>query len=284
MGARLPRFAERASLIRTRPRPGWNPKFANLVEPIATAANDLILVKDAGTILPPEAIRAMVAALGPGVGLVSAVPIARRPEGLLAHVEAALINTYGARMLLALAALGGGAGIGAAMLFRRGDLDAAGGLQAISTAIADDNALARLLAEQGLRSVLAGTVDQNLGRRSLSAIWRRHLRWAICRRLEAPLAFAAELFTGMLAAYGAAVGMVGGLHIPPWPLLVGVIALWPITECCLAARKGWPLSWHTPFAIVLREFAMPLLWLHAWSRWHIEWGTTSVSIFTRRWP
>ncbi|WP_413991558.1 glycosyltransferase family 2 protein [Labrys okinawensis] len=275
----------RVAFIPTTCRPGWNPKLANLVEPIVAATYELILVKDAATFLPPHALRAMIAALGPGVGLVSAIPIARRPRGFAAQVEAALINTYGARMLSALSALGGGAGIGAAMLFRRGDLERAGGLSAIGAAIADDHALAKLLAGLGLRIVLASaTVDQELGARSLREIWRRHLRWAICRRLEEPLAFWAEPFTGLAAACLASLGAAHSLDIPPVAMLLATMLLWPVVEILLAALRGWPLSPATPLAILARELAMPALWLNALLARRIVWGAAAIPVSTRRRP
>jgi ceramide glucosyltransferase len=275
----------RAALVTTAPRPNFNPKLANLIEPIEIAANDLLLIKDTATVLPPNGLTAMVAALMPGVGLVCAVPIARAPHGLLAQIEAALINTYGARLLLALSALGGGAGIGAAMLLRRSDLQRAGGLETIATAVADDHALARLLGGQGLRTVFAAeTVDQALGGRRLAQIWRRHLRWAICRRLEEPLAFFAEPLTGLLAACVAGCGVAYVLDLPAARLLAATIVLWPLVETALAALKGWPLAWTTPLAILARELAVPLLWLNALLARRIVWGSASIPIPARRRP
>jgi ceramide glucosyltransferase len=171
------------------------------------------------------------------------------------------------------------------MLLRRSDLQRAGGLEAIATAVADDHALARLLGGQGLRTVFAAeTVDQALGGRSLAQIWRRHLRWAICRRLEEPLAFFAEPLTGLLAACVAGCGVAYVLDLPAALLLAATIVLWPLVETALAALKGWPLAWTTPLAILARELAMPLLWLNALLARRIAWGSASISIPARRRP
>lgn len=281
----LPHFVERALAARflfTTPIPGANPKIANLIEPAKAAAHDHLLIKDAATLLPPGALSTMMASLAPGVGVVSCVPVARRPGNFSAVVEASLINTYGGRLLLALSALGGGAGIGAAMLLRRGDLEAAGGLQAILGAVADDHALAKLLKAKGLRPVFAAaTVDQHLGGRRLGEIWRRHLRWAICRRLEEPLAFAAEPLTGLPAACLAALAVAACLGWPALPPLVLTVLLWPMAECILAWRKDWPLGWSTPFAVLLREAIMPVLWLNALLARRLAWGQTTLALGRR---
>lgn len=273
----------RASLLFTSPIPDANPKIANLVESVEAAVHDLLLIKDAATILPPGALAAMTASLASGVGLVCAVPVARRPANFAALLEASLVNTYGGRLLLALSALGGGAGIGAAMLLRRGDLQAAGGLSAILDAVADDHALAKLLKGKGLRPVFASaTVDQDLGSRQPGEIWQRHLRWAICRRLEEPLAFAAEPLTGLPAACLAALAVAAFLGLPAIPLLVLSIFLWPTAECALAWRKGWPLSPAMPFAVLLREAIMPALWLNALLARRLAWGSATIALAGRR--
>ncbi|QEN89300.1 glycosyltransferase [Labrys sp. KNU-23] len=272
-----------ASLLFTTPIPDANPKIANLVESVEAAVHDLLLIKDAGTILPSGVLAAMTASLVPGVGLVCAVPVARAPGNFAALLEASLVNTYGGRLLLALSALGGGAGIGAAMLLRRRDLQAAGGLSAILNAVADDHALAKLLRGRGLRPVFAGaTVDQDLGARRPGQIWQRHLRWAICRRLEEPLAFAAEPLTGLPAACLAAFAGAAFLGLPAMSLLVLTILLWPAAECVLAWRKGWPLIWAMPFAVLLREVIMPALWLNALLARRLAWGTATIALAGRR--
>ncbi|MBP0581691.1 glycosyltransferase [Labrys sp. LIt4] len=272
----------RASLLFTTPIPGANPKIANLIEPVEAAAHDLLLIKDAATILPPSAPTAMMASLVPGVGLVCAVPVARAPGNFAAMLEASLVNTYGGRLLLALSALGGGAGIGAAMLLRRGDLAAAGGLRAILDAVADDHALAKLLRNRGLRPVFAGaTVDQDLGARRPAEIWRRHLRWAICRRLEEPLAFAAEPLIGLPAACLAALAGAAFLGLPGMPLLLLTLLIWPAAECWLAWRKGWPLSPAMPLAVLAREAMMPALWLNALLARRLSWGTATIALAGR---
>ncbi|WP_448954269.1 glycosyltransferase [Labrys neptuniae] len=279
----LPEKGKRARVFLTTPIVGANPKIANLIEPVEAAVHDLLLIKDTATVLLPETLAAMVASLTPGVGLVAAVPVARRPGNFAATLEASLINTYGGRMLLALSALGGGAGIGAAMLLRRSDLKAAGGLRAIAHALADDHALAKLLQRHGLRPVFAAaTVDQVLGMRRPGEIWRRHLRWAICRRLEEPLAFVVEPLIGLPAACLTALAGAAFLGLPSLSLLIVTLLAWPAAECLLAWRKGWPLGWTMPSAILLREMLMPALWLHALLARRLAWGTTTLNVAAGR--
>jgi ceramide glucosyltransferase len=272
-----------ARFIETAARPGFNPKIANLLQPLDAAAHDFLLVKDAGTALAPGTLAAMMRGFVAGTGLVCAVPIGRAPRSFAASVEAALINTYGARLVLAASVLGAGAGLGAAMLLDRRDLRAAGGLGAIATTIADDHALAKILGRQGLRTVLAvPTVDQDLGARRFADVWRRHLRWAVCRRVEEPMAFHAEPLVGLVAACLAAWFGADWLGISWALLLAAAIVLWPLAEMILAILKGWPVTAGMPFAIIVREMLMPVLWLAALLTREIAWGSTRIPVRRRR--
>lgn len=266
--------AGRCRVVQSDRRAARNPKIANLMASVAASQHEILLIKDGLSRMPDGEIAAMQAALDrPGVGLVAAVPIARAPASFAAQVEGALINTHGARLLLAAARLGQGFGIGAAMMMRAADLARAGGLGR-ADAIADDAALARTFAGIGLRTALAGTADQDLGARSWPEVWRRHVRWALCRRLEAPHAFVGEPLVGLPAA-----SLCAWLAAPALPgLILATPLAWIGAECALAASRGWPLSVSTPAAILVREALLPLLWLTAlWTR-RVRWGSEIMVI------
>lgn len=257
-GTRAVRF------LRTSVDASANPKVANLVEPVSASNGELILFKDAATQMEPGVLPAMVDALRPGIGLVVAIPIGRDPRTFAAGIDAALMNGYGGRLLCAVSVLGFGVGIGAAMLVRRVDLNRSDGLAAMGRSIADDHALSRAMARIGLRTTACGpTVDQALGSRSVGFVWRRHLRWASCRRTEAPLAFAVEPWVGAAAACPAAALAAPVAGVSPAAAMAVTILLWIIVEGALSLAKGWPFSWQTPAAILCREAALPFLWLAA---------------------
>jgi ceramide glucosyltransferase len=215
----------------------------------------------------------MVAALDGPVGLVVAVPLARDADGLAAEVEAAFLNGYGARMVLAASALGLGVGIGAAMLFRRGDLARADGLRAMAGSVADDHALAKAMARIGLATRCASVpVWQAVGRRDMADVWTRHRRWAICRRMEEPLAFHAEPCLGAAMACLSAGIAAPALGVGPGAAVAATIATWILVEAGIAAAKGWPLTVAMPLALVIREAMMPAVWIAALCARSIAWG------------
>jgi ceramide glucosyltransferase len=280
-------------LVRTTRVPGANPKVANLVEPIAAAGNDLLLVKDADTILPPRHVSEMAASMGPRVGLVVSAPICVDPASFAGVVECAAVNTYGARLLLAASALGVDVGIGAAMMVRRQDLERADALRLMAASIADDHALAKAMQRIGLGTVMtAATVTQIVGRRQARDVWRRHHRWALCRRTEEPLAFAVEPFAGAAFASIAAGLAAPALDLHPIVAALSTITAWVVAECSLAAAKGWPLSSWTPPAILVREALLPALWVTALVSGRVRWredeaasaGAPRLDLGEGKWP
>jgi ceramide glucosyltransferase len=280
-------------LVRTARAPGANPKVANLVEPIAVAGNDLLLIKDADTILPPGHVSEMAASMGPRVGLVVSAPLCVGPASFAGVVECAAVNTYGGRLLLAASALGVGVGIGAAMMVRRRDLERADAVRLMSASIADDHALAKAMRRIGLGTVMtAATVTQIVGPRRAKDVWRRHHRWALCRRREEPLAFAVEPFAGAAFASIAAALAAPALDLHPLVAAVSTIMTWLVAECSLAAAKGWPISYSTVPAILVREAVLPALWATALASGRVGWredeaasaGAPRLDLGKGKWP
>jgi ceramide glucosyltransferase len=144
-----------------------SPKVDNLYAPFMQATHDVILMKDANVLLEPDALAQHVRQLTDEVGLVCAIPYCARLENFAAHVEAAIINGPHARILFLASALGQGHGIGKIMLFRRSDFLRAGGFDAISHTVGEDNALAKAMRRIGKRPVFSHRpVRQELGARA----------------------------------------------------------------------------------------------------------------------
>lgn len=255
----------RWAFVRTQPAAeGANPKVANLLQPYATARFDQIVIKDANTILPAHHLHHMVRELEDDVGLVSSAVILRGPETFPAWIECALVNTLGARLLLAGARLGVGVGIGAIMLIRRPAFDQAGGLIGISKRLADDHAIARQLRTIGMKTVLTPTtVDQIVGSRHLRDVFHRHVRWAACRRSEEPFVFVMELLTSGLSAAIAAALAAPLLGLNPIVAVLGTTLLWIGAEIGLAFAAGWPVRLLLAAAIPCRELVSLVIWLRA---------------------
>ena len=69
------------------------------------------------------------------------------------------------------------------MLWRRADLERAGGIEALAKEVAEDAASTKIVRAAGRKvRLVAQPFPQPLGHRSASEIWHRQLRWARLRR------------------------------------------------------------------------------------------------------
>lgn len=268
-----------ARFISRNPEAALNPKINNLATPIAEARHDLIFVKDSNIQLGAGQLGEVVEYLAGDTGLVVAAPIGVQPANFSAEIECAFMNGYVARLLLAASAIGWGFGIGAITLFDRRDFNRAGGIASIAEAVGEDHALSKALGRAGKRTVIAGhVVKQAIGRRRIEDVWNRQLRWAVCRRVEEPLAFYAEPFTSALLS--AIAGGIGAsvFNFQAAPVMAGTVLIWVAVEISLTAVKGWPLSWRSPLATLCHLGMFPLLWLQALLTRRIFWGDTPIEL------
>ncbi len=83
------------------------------------------------------------------------------------------------------------------MLWRRADLDRAGGIPALAKEVAEDAAATKVVRGAGLKVRLVDRpFAQPLGRRSAAEVWNRQLRWARLRRASFLLYFLPEILSG----------------------------------------------------------------------------------------
>jgi ceramide glucosyltransferase len=269
--ARHPEVPSR--LLQSSGRLAASPKVDNLVAPFTQARFDSILMKDSNATLEPGDLAEHMRQLSPDVGLVCAIPYAANPKNLAAQVEAAIMNGPDARMLFLASCLGQGHGVGKIMLFRRSDFLRAGGFEAISHTVGEDNAMAKAMKRIGLRTVFSHRpVRQELERRLFEDVYQRQLRWSVIRRGEAPLSFLLEpirqAFPSLIAAAGAA-PLVG---LAPGTAAAATFLLWLAVETMLSFAKGWRVVWRAPAILFLREALMLAVWLRAWTTSQVVWA------------
>jgi len=245
--------------------PSANPKLDNLRRAWRWARHELVLICDVNRRLRPDELRRLVAQLTPGIGLLTAVPVAIEPRGFCGELETAFFNSGGARWLIAVDRLGYGIGVGQTMLLRRADFERIGGIEAMTAGICEDAALAAAIRRAGLAVRMARDPGWHpIGRRRFRDLWQRHLRWQCCRKYHALPFFVFEPAIsplGMAAAGGLWWGPLSGL---PVLLLIAVhLAAWFAVEAVYVRVQRWHLSWLSPIAWLVREALIPALWLRA---------------------
>ena len=140
------------------------------------------------------------------------------------------------------------------MLWRRDILEAGGSIEALGAEIAEDAAATKVIRAQGLNAHLVDRpFQQPLGRRRLRDVWSRQLRWARLRRATFPFFFAPEILTTSLLTFVAAAVAAPDFGIDPIVGVALMAAFWYGAEAILAFAAGWPLSWRSPAAWLVRD-------------------------------
>jgi ceramide glucosyltransferase len=241
-----------------------NPKLNNVCKGWRAAAYDWIVMADSNVLMPRDYIERLRAAWRADTGVVSSPPAGGRPEGFWAELECAFLNTYQLRWQYAAAAIGFGFAQGKSMLYRRSQIEEAGGIRLLATEPAEDAATTKVVRDLGLRVRLVDApFEQPLGYRSAGEVWTRQVRWAQLRQASFRQYYALEILTGSLAPLTAGAYVVTALGLPLGSV-IALAAVWYGAEAALAHAAGWYLSLRSPAAWVLRDILLPLLWIGGW--------------------
>jgi ceramide glucosyltransferase len=241
-----------------------NPKLNNVLKGWRAASHDWIVIADSNVLMPRDYIELLFASWRADTGLVASPPIGCRPQGVWAELECAFLNTYQARWQYLADTFGFGFAQGKTMLWRRADLERAGGIAALAREVAEDAAATKVVRGAGLKVRLVDRpLAQPLGYRSAADVWNRQVRWARLRRASFFAYFLPEVLSGgvlpmiALAFVATAIGL-------PVALSVGLLGvLWYGGEMLLAALAGWHLSALFPLYGVVRDLLLPVLYVNA---------------------
>jgi ceramide glucosyltransferase len=261
-----------------------NAKVGTLMDLSAEARHRTILVNDSDVTVPPDYLRRVAAPLlaDADIGLVTCIykAVSSSPAG---RWEAFGIATDFIPSTLVAPMVGVREfGLGSTLCFRRADLDAIGGFEAVASFIADDYQLAKRIVALGKRAHLSETVvETHLSDPSMAAVWSHQVRWArtirVCRgggyaglpvthagvwmlaflALGQPQLAAACWIARSLAAYA------GGAVVGHWPAMLGCWAapLWDLWAFAvwIAGWAGDTVEWRNARYKISREGLMTLL-------------------------
>ena len=128
-----------------------NPKLNNVLKGWRAARHDWIVIADSNVLMPRDYIQRLFASWRADTGLVASPPIGCRPQGIWAELECAFLNTYQARWQYLADTFGFGFAQGKTMLWRRADLERAGGIEALGKEVAEDAAATKVVRDAGLK-------------------------------------------------------------------------------------------------------------------------------------
>src|SRR3984957_6105482 len=241
-----------------------NPKLNNVVKGWRAARHDWIVLADSNVLMPRDYIEQLFAPWRADTGLVASPPVGCRPQGIWAELECAFLNTYQARWQYVVDSFGYGFAQGKTMLWRRADLDRAGGIEALGKEVAEDAAATKIVRDAGLKvRLIDRPLAQPLGRRSAAEVWNRQLRWARLRRASFLIYFLPEILSGGLPPMIAAAILAHAFALPLAISAAAFGALWYGGEMALSGAAGWHVTKLYPLYGLLRDLLLPVLFVKA---------------------
>ena len=253
-----------AQLLIGDDRGSMNPKLNNVLKGWHAASHDWIIIADSNVLMPRDYVQRLFASWRADTGLVASPPIGCRPDGIWAEIECAFLNTYQARWQYLVDSFGFGFAQGKTMLWRRADLDRAGGIKTLAKEVAEDAAATKIVRDAGLKvRLIDQPLAQPLGRRSAAEVWNRQLRWARLRRASFLIYFLPEILSGGVLPMIAVALLAHAFALPPALCVAGFIAFWYGGEMILAAAAGWNVPMLYPFYGFARDLLLPVLFVGA---------------------
>lgn len=248
-----------------------NPKLNSMAKGWYHALYDIVVFTDLNLLLTPDYLQHVLSMFDVQTACVSAPPIGSQPHGFWADVECAMLNSHAARWQYAAAFFGRSFAQGKTLAFNRahikGDL-----MMALAREPAEDAATTKYMRElRAQLRLMSSPYAQPIGPRQLSAYWNRHSRWARLRRATFPHLFALEIVTGAFLPFMLMMGM-GFSH--GFDLLLGAIiffGLWYASEYRFIRALGWPISWRSPLAWLVRDLFLPAFYVAAWLKADFVW-------------
>lgn len=261
---------------------GNNTKVSNLAQMVKESQHEHLIVNDSDIRVPPNYLRSISAQLrDANTGLVTCLYRGVATGTLGSRLESMGISTDFAPGVLAAWQLEGGLsfGLGSTLAFRKSDLAAVGGFEAIADYLADDYELGHRIAALGRKVELSPTVVETfLPTYSFTEFLEHQLRWARTIRDSRPRGYFGLLFTfGLPWATLAVVAARGAV----WSWILLGIAL--ITRCAMAWMTGKrvlqdPHLTRSVWLLPLRDFLGMLTWFGSFAGHSISWRGDSFRL------
>jgi len=216
-------------------RHGSNPKVSNLINMLALARHDLLVLADADIAVAPDYLQRVTAPLvDTRTGVVTSLYRGRAVGGWWSRLGAQFIDDWFAPSVRVAHAGGSSSfAFGATIALRRDALHTVAGFRALADRLADDYWLGELTRRHGLATVLSDVVVRtDVTEDSLPALWRHELRWMRTIRSLNPAGFAFTFITFTWPM------LLIGLVLAPGPLSAALLIVGGLARSMLAAAAA----------------------------------------------
>lgn len=245
----FPELPIRIIITRTRTP---NAKVGTLIDLARQARHPLLLVSDSDILVPQGYLKKVTAPLDDKkVGIVTTLYRARAATtpGLWEALGIAI--DFAPSVLVAPLVGIREFGLGATLVFRREDLNAIGGFEAIGDYLADDYQLAKAITRTGKHAYMSDVVvETSVGDDSWSGVWRHQVRWARTIRVSR-----GDGYLGLPIT-----------HAGVWALLALGFGAWELALTLVFAR--WLSALATGVFVLKSPVAQAAFWLAPiWDLW-----------------
>ncbi len=254
---------------------GTNTKVSNLVQMLAMATHDVLVVNDSDIRVPADYLRDLAVPLvDQSLGLVTCLYFGVPSPTLGSRLESLSISTDFAPGVLTARLLERRLrfGLGSTLAFRRSDLQAAGGFEGLLDYLADDYELGRRIAANGKRVELSDAVVETfLPPYNFRQFISHQLRWARTIRDVRRWGYTGTLLTfGLPWALAATLISRGAAWA--W-LLFAMTALARLASGYAAASLvlGDPSFVRNVWLLPLRDLLAPFFWIASFMGNSIRW-------------
>ncbi len=233
---------------------GGNRKISNLINMIALARGETIVISDSDVRLPRDGLSRIAAALeAPTVGLIYCLYRGRAAGNIWSRLAAMDIDIRYAPSVTVGEVMGAHPVLGPTMALRRETLDLIGGLTPLADVLADDFELGRAVRAAGLSIASpALVIDHVFPERTAREMLIHELRWARTNRLIQPAGYLGAVVTHLLplALIGAALCGFSNLSLA---LLAGLAGLRLVQAAAFSRliSGGWGSPWLVPLRDVI---------------------------------
>ena len=256
---------------------GTNLKVSNLINMYGAARYDIVVVSDSDTTVTPDCLEALLALLADrATGAVTCLYKAAPAPGLASMLGALFVNDW----FLASATVDAGMRdiaycFGPVTALRREALDAMGGFHALSSHLADDFMLGRLVAKAGYKVRLASCVPDISVVETFPSLLAHELRWARTVRTVKP---GEHFMSGVMEL----LPLIAVLLLP-YPALGG----WWVLAALMLLRVAlhYAVRWRFAIAVPARPWLLPLreclcfaIWLASFRSYNVRWRDRSFVI------
>ena len=276
------RWPRRFKVVVQRGEPGLNPKVNQLLTLARAARHDVLVISDSNVRVQPRYLAEIAALLeDEGVGLVTHPVVgegATRLGSLFDQLH--LAGAIAPGVVAAKRFCGRDIVVGKSMAFRRRDLVAMGGFEAVKDVLAEDYVMGLLVPERlGKRVALAPSAVRNVSQRQgVSAFSARYCRWAVLQRqLVGPGLYAAQALLNPVLLAAAA------LACDRTALAAAGFAGTCVAKSALdgaAARAlspGGLATWQLAF-VPLKDVLFGGAWAYGFVRREVSWRGTRLLV------